>query len=88
MADLDQSGRGYQRVRTYLGPSLGWKEEFVLPATDITTGGIYVVQPGIHSYLLKLLRLSLFSFLMFASGYSRMLISQLQGLSEPLPLKT
>lgn len=46
MADLDQSGRGYQRVRTYLGPSLGWKEEFVLPATDILVGGTYVVQPG------------------------------------------
>lgn len=46
MTDLDQSGHGYQRVRTYLGPSLGWKEEFVLPATDILTGGTYVVQPG------------------------------------------
>jgi hypothetical protein len=44
--DLDKSGHGYQRVRTFLGPSLGWVEEFVQPATDITIGGTYVVQPG------------------------------------------
>ena len=46
MSDLDQSGHSYQRVRTYLGPSLGWKEEFVQPTTDIRTGGTYVVKPG------------------------------------------
>lgn len=46
MVDLDQSGHGFQRVRTYLGPSLGWKDELVSPSTDITTGGIHVVQPG------------------------------------------
>ena len=46
MDDLDQSGHGFQRVRTYLGPSLGWKEEFVLPTTDIRTGGTYTVKPG------------------------------------------
>jgi hypothetical protein len=46
MDDLDQSGHGYQRVRAYLGPSLGWKEEFVLPTTDVTVGGTYTVKPG------------------------------------------
>ena len=46
MSDLDQSGHSYQRVRTYLGPSLGWTEEFVQPTTDIRTGGTYVVKPG------------------------------------------
>ena len=46
MDDLDQSGHGYQRVRAYLGPSLGWKEEYVLPTTDVTVGGTYVVKPG------------------------------------------
>src|SRR5215475_5256862 len=44
--DLDQSGRGFQRVRTYLGPSLGWVDELVQPSTDITTGGTHVVLPG------------------------------------------
>jgi hypothetical protein len=44
--DLDQSGRGFQRVRTWLGPSLGWTDELVQPSTYITTGGTYNVQPG------------------------------------------
>src|SRR5207344_2883135 len=42
----DKSGRGFQRVRTYLGPSLGWTEELVQPTTEITVGGTYNVQPG------------------------------------------
>jgi microcystin-dependent protein len=44
--DLDQGGHGYQRVRTYLGPSLGWTEEYVQPTTEITTGGFYNVKAG------------------------------------------
>lgn len=44
--DLDKSGFGFQRVRTYLGPSLGWVDELVQPSTHITTGGLYTVQPG------------------------------------------
>lgn len=44
--DLDQSGRGFQRVRTYLGPSLGWSDELVYPETSITTAGTYNVQAG------------------------------------------
>jgi len=46
VTDLDKGGFGFQRVRTYLGPTLGWKDELVSPSTDITTGGIHVVQPG------------------------------------------
>lgn len=44
--DLDQSGRGFQRVRTYLGPTLGWKDELVSPSTEINSGGIHLVLPG------------------------------------------
>lgn len=44
--DLDKGGFGFQRVRTYLGPSLGWVDELVQPSVDITTGGVHVVQPG------------------------------------------
>jgi microcystin-dependent protein len=44
--DLDKGGSGYQRVRTYLGPSLGWIEELVQPSTEITVGGMYEVKPG------------------------------------------
>jgi hypothetical protein len=44
--DLDQSGQGFQRVRTYLGPSLGWKDELVSPSTHITIGGAHTVLPG------------------------------------------
>lgn len=44
--DLDRGGFGFQRVRTYLGPTLGWKDELVSPSTDIITGGIHLVQPG------------------------------------------
>lgn len=46
MTDLDKSGYGFQRVRTYLGPSLGWVDEIVQPATSITVGGTHTVQPG------------------------------------------
>lgn len=44
--DQDQGGHGFQRVRAYLGPSLGWVEELVQPTTHLTTAGTYVVQPG------------------------------------------
>jgi hypothetical protein len=44
--DLDKSGYGFQRVRTYLGPSLGWIDELVKPESHVTTGGIYSVLPG------------------------------------------
>ena len=44
--DLDKGGYGFQRVRTYLGPSLGWTEELVHPSTNITTSGVYNVAPG------------------------------------------
>jgi len=43
--DLDQSGHGYQRVRTYLGPSLGWVDKFAKPVT-LVQGPSYVIQPG------------------------------------------
>jgi hypothetical protein len=44
--DLDQSGFGFQRARTYLGPSLGWVDTQVQPSKLINTPGTYVVQPG------------------------------------------
>jgi hypothetical protein len=44
--DLDKSGHGFQRVRTYLGPSLGWIDELVQPTIEITNGGVYDVKPG------------------------------------------
>lgn len=44
--DLDQGGRGFQKVRAYLGPSLGWTEEQLLPETDITATGTYTVKAG------------------------------------------
>src|SRR4029077_13161606 len=46
MMDLDQSGFGFPRVRAYLGPSLGWKDELVGPSTEINSGGAYTVQAG------------------------------------------
>ena len=46
MTDLDKSGYGFQRVRTYLGPTLGWTEEYVQPMVDLKVGGVYNVQPG------------------------------------------
>jgi hypothetical protein len=44
--DLDKSGYGFQRIRTYLGPSLGWIDELVQPTIEIKVGGTYVVKPG------------------------------------------
>lgn len=44
--DLDQSGHGYHRARTYLGPSLGWVDELVEPATQVVQPGTYTVKPG------------------------------------------
>lgn len=51
MTDQDQSGKGFQKVRAYLGPSLGWTEEAVIPETHIEQGGTYNVLPG-DSWLL------------------------------------
>jgi len=44
--DLDQSGNGWQRARTYLGPSLGWVDTQVKPERRITAPGQYAVLPG------------------------------------------
>lgn len=51
MTDQDQSGKGFHKVRAYLGPSLGWTEDAVLPETHIETAGVYKVHPG-DSWLL------------------------------------
>lgn len=45
-SDLDQSGSSWHRVRTWLGPSLGWVETQVKPTRAITVGGNYQVFPG------------------------------------------
>jgi hypothetical protein len=44
--DTDKSGHGFQKQKVWLGPSLGWAEEYVQPSTLITTGPTYAVQPG------------------------------------------
>lgn len=45
--DLDQGGRGYQRVRAYQGPSLGWVDKIVKPVVLVQGAiAVRVVQPG------------------------------------------
>ena len=44
--DTDKSGLGFQKQKVWLGPSLGWSEEYVQPSTLITSGPTYAVQPG------------------------------------------
>src|SRR5215467_1252770 len=43
--DLDQSGHGYQRARTWMGPSLGWVDKLIKPV-QLVQSPAYVVQPG------------------------------------------
>ena len=43
--DLDKSGHGYNRVRTYMGPSLGWVDKFVMPV-NLVQSPAYVIQAG------------------------------------------
>ncbi len=43
--DLDKSGFGYQKVRVYKGPSLGWVETLIKPA-NVCNGPVYYVQAG------------------------------------------
>jgi hypothetical protein len=43
--DLDQGGHGYPRARAYLGPSLGWVDQLVRPAT-LVQSTTYNVGPG------------------------------------------
>ncbi len=44
--DTDKSGHGFQKQKVWLGPSLGWSEEYVQPSTLITSGPTYAVEPG------------------------------------------
>ena len=53
MADLDQSGQGYHRVRVYRGSSLGWTEVFVRPYTTVITP-TYTISIGDGIILLNL----------------------------------
>jgi len=46
IVDTDKSGHGFQKQKVWLGPSLGWSEEYVQPSSLITTPGTYLVQPG------------------------------------------
>ena len=41
MVDLDQSGNGFQGVRTFIGPTLGWTQVRVRPERLITVAGTY-----------------------------------------------
>ena len=45
-ADLDQSGSSWHKVRTWLGPSLGWVDTQVKPTRTISVAGSYQVFPG------------------------------------------
>lgn len=44
--DLDQSGNGYQQVRVFLGPSLGWTMQAVKRELDVTAAGSTTITPG------------------------------------------
>jgi hypothetical protein len=44
--DLDQSGNGYQTIRVYLGPSLGWVLTQVKPQQYVLTAGTTTLAPG------------------------------------------
>jgi hypothetical protein len=44
--DLDQSGHSWQKVRAFLGPTLGWVDMHVMPTRNITVAGSYPVLPG------------------------------------------
>lgn len=57
--DLDQGGNSWQRVRAWLGPSLGWVDRTVKPETYITTPGTYNVQPGDNVIFIKSLGVSI-----------------------------
>lgn len=46
MVDLDQSGQGYQQVRVYLGPSLGWVIVRVKPQRSVTAVGTTTLDAG------------------------------------------
>lgn len=46
MVDLDQSGQGYQWVKVFLGPSLGWVMCRVKPQRHITVVGTTTLDPG------------------------------------------
>jgi hypothetical protein len=51
--DLDQSGTAFQKVRTYLGPSLGWVEKFVKPTLLVTTPGTTTLMTGVSVVLVN-----------------------------------
>ena len=51
--DLDQSGRGFHKARSYLGPSLGWVETQILPERKINAAGTYQIEPGDSVVLLE-----------------------------------
>jgi hypothetical protein len=44
--DLDQSGAGWHKVRTWLGPSLGWVDTQVKPSRYVNVAGSYQVLAG------------------------------------------
>lgn len=51
--DLDQSGRGFHKSRSYLGPSLGWVETQILPERKINAAGTYDIDPGDQVILIE-----------------------------------
>lgn len=53
MADLDQGGTAYQKVRVWMGPSLGWVDQQVRPATKIINAGTTTLLPGVSLVLVN-----------------------------------
>lgn len=44
--DLDQGGNTYQKVRVWMGPSLGWVDQQVKPNFNIVTSGTFTLSAG------------------------------------------
>ena len=51
--DLDQGGTSRQWVRTYLGPTLGWKDLPVMPELEITSAATLTIPAYASRVLLK-----------------------------------
>ena len=73
--DFDQSGLFEPKVRTYLGPSLGWVEQRVKPETVITTGGLTMLHGDASIVLVNVAAATSFS-LPSVSSWMRQNFSQ------------
>lgn len=51
--DLDQGGFTYQKVRVWMGPSLGWVDQQVKPNFNIVTAGTFALPAGTSIVLIN-----------------------------------